>query len=106
MARAMAARPRVLLLDEPLSNLDPYWMLRFLDLMDEARQDGTVVLVSLHDLGHLTRFDRALLIDQGRLVIDDQPEKLLSNSLFEQVFRIDYADGKPALRPADRQSSR
>jgi iron complex transport system ATP-binding protein len=106
MARAMAARPKVLLLDEPLSNLDPYWVLRFLDLLDQVRLDGTVVIVSLHDLAHLARFDRALLIDQNHLIADDNPEKLLNNSLFQQVFRIAIEDGRAALRPADRQSSR
>ena len=36
MARALAPRPLVLLLDEPLSNLDPYWVLRMLALMRAA----------------------------------------------------------------------
>ncbi len=104
MARAMAARPMVLLLDEPLSNLDPYWVLRFLELIDSARQDGTTILVSLHDLGHLVRFDRALLIADGCILLDDYPNKLLQNSLFEEVFRIVLEEGKPALKPADRRS--
>ncbi len=88
MARALAARPRVLLLDEPLSNLDPYWVLRMVDLLREAAVSGQAVLVALHDLSLLGRFDRALLIADGRVRIDQPPASLLADERFEEIFRI------------------
>jgi iron complex transport system ATP-binding protein len=93
MARALAARPKLLLLDEPLSNLDPYWVLRFLDLFGAAAQAGQAVVVSLHDLSLLPRFPRALLVAEGRLQMDDAPAKLVQDERFEEIFRIRAAAG-------------
>jgi len=87
-ARALAARPKLLLFDEPLSNLDPYWVLRFLDLFRAAAADGQAVLVSLHDLGLLPRFRRALLVADGRLQMDEAPARMVPSERFEEIFRI------------------
>ena len=106
MARAMAARPRVLLLDEPLSNLDPYWVLRMLDLLNEAATSGQVVLVALHDLALLDRFDRALLVAGSKVQLDATPAALLADARFEQAFRVRPEGGRFVLsRSADRRSS-
>jgi len=105
-ARALASQPHVLLLDEPLSNLDPYWVLRFLDLFRNAAGGGQTVLVALHDLSLLPCFDRALLIADGKVQMDEAPAKLMLDSRFEEIFRIRAAaDGKWSIRPEDRQSS-
>ena len=88
MARALAARPKVLLLDEPLSNLDPYWVLRFLDIFHAAAASGQAVLVALHDLTLLPRFDRALLIADGRVQMDETPADLTASERFGEIFRI------------------
>lgn len=106
MARALAARPAVLLLDEPLSNLDPYWVLRFVDLLREAAESGQAALVALHDLGQLRHFDRALLVSGGRIEMDEAPADLVASERFEETFRIRAAGGRWVIRkPEGPQSS-
>ena len=97
-ARALAARSRTLLFDEPLSNLDPYWVLRFVDLFESAARSGQAVLVALHDLSQLRHFDRALLIADGKVQMDEAPAGLIASERFQKIFRIQAADGGWAIR--------
>ena len=73
LGRALAAKPAVLVLDEPLSNLDPYWVLRTLGLLRNAVADEGAAIIALHDLSLLGRFDRAILMNQGDMVLDGAP---------------------------------
>ena len=104
-ARALVGNPRLLLLDEPLSNLDPYWVLRFLEIFENAATSGHMMLAALHDLSQLDRFGRALLISEGRIQMDEAPANLVASERFEQIFRISSANGRWAIRPpADPRS--
>ena len=107
-ARAMAPNPRLLLLDEPLSNLDPYWVLRFLEIIRDFVSDGErSAIVALHDLDQAERFDRVLLMDGGSVLRDGNPQDVLSSTDLQDAFGIERLDGRWAIRrPADPQSSR
>lgn len=107
LARALAPRPALLLLDEPLSNLDPYWVLRILAILRglaEGRECSAIVAV--HDLAVVERFDRVILMDRGQLVEDGLPDQLLASPQLREAFRIEPdCTGWRIRPPADRRSS-
>ncbi len=91
LARALAARPKVLLLDEPLSNLDPYWVLRVIEIVRQAVESGASALVSLHDIDKVGSFDRVLLIDEGKITADLTPEEMLDSRSLSEAFGVERA---------------
>jgi ABC-2 type transport system ATP-binding protein len=71
LAQALAHRPEVLFLDEPLTGMDPQNRKRISDLMKRLGEEGRTVLVSthiLHELEQVTR--RVLLIHNGRVLAE------------------------------------
>lgn len=106
LARAMAPRPRLLLLDEPLSNLDPYWVLRILEILRQAVSDGSSALVSLHDIDRIHAFDRVLLMEDGKLSADLCAAEMIDSIALSRAFRIERTSGSWQIRtPEDRRSS-
>ena len=71
---AMMVEPRLLILDEPFANLDPGSQLRLKAMLRELNeQHGTTMLISSHDLGHVTEIcERITILDDGALVRDLQ----------------------------------
>jgi lipoprotein-releasing system ATP-binding protein len=69
VARALANHPRILLADEPTGNLDPKTAKLVLDeLVSLARAEGVAALVATHNLQLAAKMDRALLLQDGRLL--------------------------------------
>ncbi|WP_298440848.1 cell division ATP-binding protein FtsE [uncultured Ferrimonas sp.] len=69
IARAVVARPALLLADEPTGNLDPALSMEILRLFETFNRAGTTVLIATHDLGLIARMRyRTLTLGQGQLL--------------------------------------
>ena len=70
IARAVIARPQLLLADEPTGNVDPNLAQRLLRLFIELNKSGTAVIIATHDMTLMDQYDaRRLVLHQGRLHI-------------------------------------
>jgi cell division transport system ATP-binding protein len=68
IARAVIARPQLLLADEPTGNVDPALAKRLLRLFIELKKSGTSVLIATHDIALMDQLDaRRLVLHEGRL---------------------------------------
>ena len=72
IARAVIARPQLLLADEPTGNVDPGLAQRLLRLFVELNKSGTAVVIATHDIALMDQYDaRRLVLHEGRLHVYD-----------------------------------
>ena len=86
LARAIAASPSVLLLDEPMNGLDPNAQHRFLDIIDQLREQDVTVIMSTHDLTCVSARASDVALVNGRLIAYGPPEEVLLESVLAEAF--------------------
>jgi len=80
IARAMMARPRMILLDEPSEGIMPLLVLEMFELFQRMKQQGTTILLVEQNVERALRIsDRAYILDQGRIVHHGRAEDLLAD---------------------------
>ena len=99
LARALVVKPKVLLLDEPLSALDGLVKEKVKRLiLDSARKLGLTILMVTHDPEEaLTMSDKILIINEGKVVQFDTPQNIVSmpnndfiNDFINNLLRLKY----------------
>ena len=89
IARSLATRAGILLLDEPTANLDVDHGLDVLELCRGLASEGQSVVIATHDLNAVSRFaDRAVLLDAGRIAAQGEPSAVLTRENIQRVFRV------------------
>lgn len=94
---AIVHRPRLLILDEPFSGLDPVNAEALRDAVLDLRRDGTTIVFSTHDMGAAERMcDRIFMIFRGRKVLDGALDEIQAQYGHDTI-RIRSVDGVSAL---------
>jgi iron complex transport system ATP-binding protein len=89
LARAIVGVPDVLLLDEPMANLDPLHRLDVEALLRNEAARGAAVLVSIHDLDHAQRLcNRLLLMHAGAVIAAGAPDDVLTEANVARAFGV------------------
>jgi phosphonate transport system ATP-binding protein len=90
IARALMQQPQLLLVDEPVSALDPATSNSIMQYFEQVnREDGVTVLTSLHFLSLARRYGtRIIALKDGRLVFDGAPHEI-DNAQFKEIYGED-----------------
>ena len=90
IARAMAVNPKLILLDEPTSSLDPELVLGILDILRNlANEHKRTMIIVTHEMSFAEEIaDRIIFMDDGRIIEEGTPEKIFSNPQNERTKRF------------------
>ncbi|MDO5521557.1 MAG: ABC transporter ATP-binding protein [bacterium] len=88
IAGALIGYPDVIILDEPTVGLDPKQIIEIRDLIKKLAKKHTVILSS-HILSEVSAVcDRVIIINKGKLIVDDTPEKLAEHARFASGIKL------------------
>ena len=86
LARAMAGNAALMLMDEPLANLDPPHQVDWLEQVQCLRAQGTTVVSVLHEIGMALHADRIVVMQAGRVLHAGAADEVQTHRAIEAVF--------------------
>src|SRR5256714_10357879 len=87
IARSLVTRPKLLMLDEPFSGVDPIAVYDVQQLVVNLRKSGLAILITDHNVREtLSIVDRAYLIDEGRVVSEGTKDFLINDPISRELY--------------------
>ncbi|WP_427980009.1 LPS export ABC transporter ATP-binding protein [Agarivorans sp.] len=87
IARALAAAPKFILLDEPFAGVDPISVIDIKKIIEHLRDRGLGVLITDHNVREtLDVCEHAYIVSQGELIASGKPEEILENEHVKRVY--------------------
>ena len=89
IAMALAQDTDILILDEPITFLDPAHQLEILEILQRINRQGKTILMTIHDLNHASRFSDYLLgMKNGELIFQGTPKEIFTPEKLLNLFDI------------------
>jgi len=90
IARALIKKPEILILDEPIANLDYKSKFFVIDKVNELSKLNTKILCVTHDISTITKiYDRVIMLKDGKIIADGQQSKVLNNENLSKLYGIE-----------------
>lgn len=87
IARALAANPKFMLLDEPFAGVDPISVGDIMDIVKTLKQRGIGVLITDHNVREtLAICERAYIVSEGAVIAEGLPEEILADETVRRVY--------------------
>lgn len=91
LARALINEPKVLLLDEPTTGLDPQARHLIWDKVTSLKKQGVTIILTTHYMDEAAQLcDRTLIMDNGKIIEEGKPADLVKKHVGEDVMEVDY----------------
>ena len=91
LARALINDPKILLLDEPTTGLDPQARHLIWDKVHALKKQGTTIILTTHYMEEAEELcDRTLIMDAGKIIEQGTPAQLIQKHVGEEVMEVDY----------------
>lgn len=106
LARALMHDPKLLILDEPASGMDPRARVHMKNILKELKKRGKTVIISSHILPEISEIcDRIIILEKGKIVIEDTVDNIMNNNLNDNIIKIKVLDKANELRKILNSSS-
>lgn len=94
LAGALICRPKFLVMDEPVSGLDPKTRLEFKNIIGELHEQGSTILISSHTISELPDMCTNLgIMDGGRMMLEGDMDDIMNKIAQRNPIRISVLDG-------------
>jgi len=95
IARALIKKPDILILDEPIANLDYKSKFFVVDKINELSKLNTRIFCVTHDISMITRiYDRVLMLKDGKIIADGHQNKVINSENLNKLYGIDVEVAK------------
>ena len=95
IARALIKKPDVLILDEPIANLDYKSKFLVIDKINELSKLNTKILCVTHDINMITSiYDRVIMLKCGKIIADGNQNKVINSVNLNKLYDIDVKVNK------------
>ena len=95
IARGLINNPRIMLLDEPTTGLDPQARHILWDQLFRLKEEGTTLVVTTHFMDEAEQLcDRLVVVDHGRIVAEGSPSSLIRQYSTREVLEVRFGSGR------------